>query len=209
MKITVSRAMTEIKTLQKRYNKVLAELNVIAVQKGEKLSGDNISIQPNDFSEAAKSSYQSAIDLMNRIVVIKKAIVSSNQSTTVVIAGKTMTVQEAIIEKNYIDNKKNLLSRLKDLYLGAKSHYECENKQNENIIEGIVNATTEKNSKSIIEARQKAEDMINSTKKLSFVDPIKVQEKIKKLEQEIEDFESNVDYSLSESNSTTMIEVPD
>ena len=209
MKITVSRAMTEIKTLQKRYNKVLAELNVIAVQKGEKLSGDNISIQPNDFSEAAKSSYQSAIDLMNRIVVIKKAIVSSNQSTTVVIAGKTMTVQEAIIEKNYIDNKKNLLSRLKDLYLDAKSHYEYENKQNENIIEGIVNATTEKNSKSIIEARQKAEDMINSTKKLSFVDPIKVQEKIKKLEQEIEDFESNVDYSLSESNSTTMIEVPD
>ena len=172
MKITVSRAMTEIKTLQKRYNKVLAELNVIAVQKGEKLSGDNISIQPNDFSEAAKSSYQSAIDLMNRIVVIKKAIVSSNQSTTVVIAGKTMTVQEAIIEKNYIDNKKNLLSRLKDLYLDAKSHYEYENKQNENIIEGIVNATTEKNSKSIIEARQKAEDMINSTKKLSFVDPI-------------------------------------
>ena len=41
------------------------------------------------------------------------------------------------------------------------------------------------------------------------IDPCKLSDKIKALEDEIEEFEANVDFALSESNALTQIEVGD
>lgn len=42
-----------------------------------------------------------------------------------------------------------------------------------------------------------------------FVDGINIADKIEKLTKEIEEFENNVDYVLSESNAITQISIPD
>ena len=53
---------------------------------------------------------------------------------------------------------------------------------------------------------KKAKESIESLYKVSFVDPIMIEEEIEKLDKEISDFKTEVDYVLSESNSTTFIE---
>ena len=41
------------------------------------------------------------------------------------------------------------------------------------------------------------------------IDPLTLEDKIKELEKEIDEFQKNVDFVLSESNSRTYIEIPD
>ena len=58
-------------------------------------------------------------------------------------------------------------------------------------------------------ARKEAEEYINRTREVSVIDPCAIDGLIKDLEDNISEFENNVDYALSESNSTTVINIPD
>ena len=58
-------------------------------------------------------------------------------------------------------------------------------------------------------ARKDAEAYVEKTKALSMVDPCEVSNLIEKTDEEITQFKTNIDYVLSESNSTTYIEIPD
>ena len=61
----------------------------------------------------------------------------------------------------------------------------------------------------VTELEKKAVEQIEGLYGVKFVDPLSLETIIKQLESEIEEFESNVDYALSESNSQTFIEIPD
>ena len=58
-------------------------------------------------------------------------------------------------------------------------------------------------------ARKEAEDYIEKTKAVALVDPCEIDKLVKALDEEITEFETNIDYALSESNSTTKISLED
>lgn len=69
-----------------------------------------------DFEKSVKSSYQSLTALVERKRKIKSAIVKSNASTEIAVAGEKMTVAEAIERKNSIEIEKNIKKNLASKY---------------------------------------------------------------------------------------------
>ena len=56
---------------------------------------------------------------------------------------------------------------------------------------------------------KRAVEQVESLYGVKFVDPLSLETLVKQLETEVEDFKNNVDFALSESNSTTFIEISD
>lgn len=210
MKISITRALSELKVLQKRFDKELAELKAISVQHGMVLRG-NVSIKPEDFKAKAKSMLESIEALERRILMIKTEIQQSNSVTLVKIGSKEMTVLEAIIQKSLIYNRKNILRSLKRQLEEANDQFEKAQSLNDSKVEKQLEDYSSKSSGSKIDSSLEKE-IRQSVEKLYpvlLIDPCNLSEKIKELEQEIEDFENNVDFALSESNALTLIEVGD
>jgi hypothetical protein len=211
MKYSITRALAERKVLIKRHEKAVKELELIAVQRGNRLVGDHSHIKSEDITDRVKSSYQSILDLERRIDEIKFQIDKSNLVTVIKIGTKEMTIQEALVLKNSIELRKSRLRKMKDLYRKAKLSYDESFEANRRIIEKTVADTisASKDGRIDSELEKNTANQINSLYEVKFVDPLSLEAIIKQLETEIEEFESNVDYALSESNSQTFIEVAD
>jgi uncharacterized small protein (DUF1192 family) len=209
MQISITRALSELKVLQKRFDKEVSQLAVISVQHGLTLM-KNSSVKPEDFSEKAKAQLQSVEDLQKRIHLIKTKIQQSNAITMVKIGTQEMTVLEAIIKKSLIENQKDLLARLKKQLILANDNFEAATMSNENkIAKQLEDATKNSTVKLDLEVEKQIKASVESLYPIKMIDPCKLSDKIKALEDEIEEFEANVDFALSESNALTQIEVGD
>lgn len=209
MQISITRALSELKVLQKRFDKEVSQLDVISVQHGLTLM-KNSSVKPEDFSEKAKAQLQSVEDLQKRIHLIKTKIQQSNAITVVKIGTQEMTVLEAIIKKSLIENQKDLLARLKKQLILANDNFEAATVSNENkIAKQLEDATKNSTVKLDLEVEKQIKASVESLYPIKMIDPCKLSDKIKALEDEIEEFEANVDFALSESNALTQIEVGD
>jgi hypothetical protein len=212
MKYSITRALAERKVLIKRHEKAVKELDLIAVQRGSRLMGGYSHIKPEDFIDKVKEAWQSVLSLETRIDAIKTQIDRSNLITTIKIGSKEMTIQEAIVMKNSICLKKDRLTKMKQSYRQALSANNDALEENRRRVEKTVADNTAASgamSKVDPELEKKAVEQIEGLYGVKFVDPLSLETIIKQLESEIEEFESNVDYALSESNSQTFIEIPD
>lgn len=213
MKYSITRALAERKVLIKRHEKAVRELTLIAVQRGNLLQGSYTHIKPEDFSERAKSMMQSILSLEARIDEIKYRIDQSNLVTMIKIGSREMTIQEALVLKNSITLKKERLKKMKSLYTTAKIEYNDAVEENRKKIDKEVSENTAailgSSSKPDTGIEERIKESVERTYSVVFIDPLSLEQEIAKLESEIEEFESNVDYALSESNSQTFIEITD
>jgi len=196
-KITITRALTELKTLDKRIQK--------AIDSGSFVDFKGQFHQPDPYVKKAEASYQSIMDLLERRKLIKSRIVMSNATTTVVICGKEMTVAEAIETKSSINHLENLLSRLKAQSAQAHRNVESLNDRVRRELERKTELTGDKDDGKvdIVDFSKKYMDMHG----VHLYDPIDISGKIEDLEGYITQFNSEVDCVLTEKNSTTFIEV--
>ena len=92
--MSLHRALSELKTLDKRIHKQIDDSKFVGVKhKNKKV---NLFQDEKEFIREAKADYQSIIDLITRKQKIKKAIVEANANTKVTVAGKEMTIADAI-----------------------------------------------------------------------------------------------------------------
>lgn len=207
-KLTLHRALTELKTIDDRIEKAIDSIEPIGSKQNDKLV--NGFYKQEDFEEKAKSTYQSIIDLIERKNKLKCAIVDANAVTKVKVAGKEMTIADAINFKLLIDYEKDLLEQLKVQNQEVKSGIEKKNAQVEQNALQLAQSALQKDNVKISD-----NDAIAITepyiKKNSYelVDPLKIETKIQELEEEITNFESDVDSTLSEVNAVTVIEIKD
>ena len=213
MKITITRALTELKNLKSRISSGMSDLSPFAVQRGNLLVG-NTAVKPEDFEKRAKADMQSVKDLLDRQFLIKSLIDKSNAKTIVKVGGKEMTIQEVLIKKSFIPQKAQLHSYLLRQYTRTQSVMDQAIKDNESMVNDMVRRQQEqsgtKSDKTEKENLIKQfSDMVNTNYPISLLDPNNAVSYIDALKKEIDEFEQEVDYVLSESNSTTFIELPD
>ena len=211
IEMTITRALSELKTLQSRYVKSINGLNLVAVKQGSKLRGPNASYKENDFVNNAIEGLQSSDALYARIIAIKSAIDKSNSTTTIKIGSREMTIQEALVYKKFVDLKKAKLQTLQRLAKSARADFEMAINENQSAIEKMISSTVGRDGTDSQKAtaRKEAEDYIEKTKAVALVDPWGGDKLVKALDEEITEFETNIDYALSESNSTTKISLED
>jgi hypothetical protein len=196
--------LSELKVLEKRFYSGIDDLHLIAVKHGLILRRPYSSIKSDDFKTKAEAGDQSIRAIEERIALIKKKIAEVNSKTTVTIGSREMTIQEALIEKStIIPLKEARLEKYKRLLTEARNQFDTAVMENEEKIQR--NIQDRKDVLTEIQAREE----IESTRKVEMVDPLNLAEKIKELEDEITDFKGNVDFALSEKNSTTYIQIED
>ena len=204
MEYSITRALAELKVLEKRFYSGIDDLHLVAVKHGLILRRPYSSIKLDDFKTKAEAGDQSVRAIEERIALIKKKIAEVNSKTMVKIGSREMTIQDALIEKStIIPLKEARLAKYKRLLTDARNQFDAAGMENEEKIQRNI-----QDRKDVITEMQAREE-IESTRKVEMVDPLNLAEKIKELEDEITDFKGNVDFALSEKNSTTYIQIED
>lgn len=204
-KYSIHRALAELKLLDKRITKTINNLQVVTCKKGDKLEY-NIAIAEEEFKAVVESDMQSVKDLITRRKEIKEKIVKSNAETLVTIAGKEMTVASAIERKESIKYEKKLAEELKNQLNNLKAIINNRNEQVEYSLERQLGNLTS-NPDADKELVLTFSEQYRNKEQFALVDPLNIEKVIEELENEIDSFESEVDYVLSTSNAITEIEV--
>ena len=205
-KMSIHRGLAELKLLDSRINRAIAEGIYCTHNKRSNQKIQGMEIQ--DFKDKViKSSFDKVEELIKRRQNIKSAIVKSNAMTDVEIAGNTMSVAEAIERKNSIEYDRDFLNKLKQQYSTALLNIERNNSTLTERADAQINALYQNKDNVDPSKIQSLKNDFIEENTFDLIDPISIKAKIDKLEKEIEEFEVEVDFKLSESNSLTMIEV--
>lgn len=208
-KMTVHKALAELKLLDDRIEKAIAE-GVYCV--ANKHSNDKIGGVPlDDYIKIMQGGYDKATDLINRRKAIKRAVVLSNAVAKVYVAGVEYTVAEAIEMKNHgVDFDKLLMNAMQKHYNTAQAKINLENNGGslEDRAEQYVTAIYgQKEGKTNTADIEKVRSDFLTANQYELVDPLHVLDKIENLEKRINDFMSEVDAALSVSNALTEITI--
>lgn len=206
-KMTIHKALCELKILDSRINNAISSARFCLANKhsNEKVNGVTV----EEYQETMKASYNKASDLIRRRETIKRAVVLSNAKTIVKIGGKEYTVAEAIEMNNHgIDLKLQLKNAMKKQYDSAMTAIISKNSVvDDKATEYVVGLFGQKESKTANEEYEKARKSYIEANTMELIDPVNILEKIEALEVEIADFTTEVDSALSVSNALTEITV--
>ena len=201
--MTATKALVELKLLDKRINSKINESLFVAVVRGEdKKTTQQVSIE--DATTEIKAGKQSITALIDRRNAIKTALVSANARVTVVVGKKTYTVAEAIERKNSICYEECMLQTMKMQYASAVQAIEQHNQrvdiEIQNLLKGLGDAKTL--DKTDVETTTK---LLRKSKEMHLHDPIGIRKQIDEMESNIDQFKADVDTALSVINATTTI----
>ena len=207
MEISITRSLNELKLLEARINRAITEGTYVALQIGNNKINGHMSVE--DFNKSAEAYDKKVKDLIRRRSAIKAAIVESNAVTTVSVSNEEMTVAQAIDEKNAIGYKKSYLHQLRSQYTLALRKLESENETVKVRLDKHLETSLGKDAKGKEDQVTLLTNSFNELNRAKLVDPLNLKAQIEALQEHIEGFESEVDFILSESNTRTLITIPD
>lgn len=199
--MSVTQALAEIKLLRKRIESCLGDASFTTVKTKKSL------LDADRFAAQARASYQSYTDLLARYNKLKSAITISNATTRVTIAGTEYTVAEAVERKRSIEFDRRLLEVLREQHLAAKQEYEVHTANEQMRVERLISSELGKDSKTSVDTVKALSDTFLAENKAEILDPLRIADRISSLNKEIEDFETNADWILSEANGRTTITI--
>lgn len=199
--ISVTRALAELKLLDARIEKAISEIKpTVCVSKKMNFNTDK-----NAFNSQAMAKYQSLNDLISRREKMKSAIMKSNSVTVVKIGTKEMTVCEAIEMKNSIRYKQQLLDMFRRQRNQVTMEFENHKQNVKKMIDSNISQLCNRDVKPDPSTIQDLTDMLWKNDPVEVYDPLNLDKEIESLTNEIEDFQKNVDFVLSECNALTKI----
>lgn len=210
MKITLNEALGKLKILDDRIYKKINDGIYIGYMKKKATSEYSTRLSKEEFEKKTRASINSVNDLIRKRNERKSKLIQANAETHLEIAGKEYTIATAIERKNSIEYEKAFLSKLKKVYnetLEIISKEDSRVKSRlEDKIDIILGSGDRKDSEELITAITKKSDEEDG---YIIVDPLNLKEIIDKMEEEIINFESEVDIKLTIANSTSFIELED
>lgn len=206
--MTVHKALSELKLLDDRINKVVTTSIFCAPNKhsNEKIGGVPIA----EAKKGMQGSYDKAMDLINRRKALKKAVVLSNAQTMVTIGGTEYTVAEAIEFKNHgIEFETNLSAIMDAQYRKAQAEI---NKQNGKDLESradqyVTAIYGQKEGKTNTDDIEKLRKEFLDANSYEMVDPLDIPKKVEEMSSRAAEFMAEVDSALSVSNALTQITI--
>ena len=194
--ITLVRGLTKLKTLDKQIQNLIQGTTFVSVE------GELRPVQ--NYVKSAPSTYQKINDLIEFRRKLKSAIITSNATTHITICDRTMTVAEAIEEKQSIKHKKLLLSTLRQQHSQYLREVETHNARIRSNLERETKFQSDDKKTETSEEYQRGYMKLHQ---IRLFDPIHVRKQIDDLDTYIREFECEVDHVLSESNAVTKITV--
>ena len=210
-KMTIHKALAELKTMDDRINKAIRETTYVLAVKhsAEKINGMTVA----NFKDKMKSGYQKVMDLIARRDAMKRAVVLSNATTKVQVGDKEMTVAEAIEMKNHgMEFRSQMLYQMNSAYLAAQNDLarnggEALEKKAEQYVLAVIAAQPKDSKMSVDSDAMKAlRQTYIENNTYDLVDPMDIAKVMETLDAEINEFNAEVDAALSVSNALNVIE---
>jgi hypothetical protein len=198
--MSISQALVELKLLKARIRKCTGASYVTVKTKTK-------TVDVVDFTKSAKANLQSYKDLLNRYNTIRSKVVVSNATTRVSVASVEYSVAEAVERKRSIEMEKTMLDVLRSQFKLANADIESHQKVQQDRLDKLLLQELGKDSKTNVDVVDALTETFLKNNKAELIDPLGLQEVIATMEKSIQDFESNVDWVLSESNGRTVIVV--
>lgn len=208
-KMTVHKALAELKTLDSRIMNAMNGATFVVANKhsNKKILGETIS----EFSKNAIAAKEKVTTLIARRNAIKKAVVLSNATTIVTVAGEEYSVAEAIEMKNhgillYADLRDKISSDYKEAQrIAERNNGEALEKRADDYVRSLYdNKADLKNLSAEAVATRNA---FIENQQYELVDPIDCKKTIEALDNKFNAYMVDVDSALSVSNAITEIEV--
>lgn len=208
--MSITRAITRIKTIEKQLNQLVDSQFVTTLTKREV---DNVTETYQEVLNKTKSNFDQFNDLFTELNRLKEAVRKSNEVTKVTIGGEELTVADALVYKNTIIHRSNFLDTITRENRTADSRVEQSKINADNkfatVRENFIKSTQGQDMSEdyiktvLIEEERRLQAALVEVK----VTGIKnVSEYIEAERKRIDTFIEEVDYVLSESNATTIIE---
>jgi hypothetical protein len=203
--ITITRALSELKLLEKRITKKVDSTDFITYKSRK----NNNTLNPEQFSNNSKGEYQSIIDLIDRRNKIKSAIILSNATQKVKLGNSELTIAEVIERKQSLTFYRALLEKLKQNRENVRSFMERNNQQVEADLQRIleVNFGKSSNTKTNSDDIENISKVYRENNRTELLDPINIDKKIIELEKLMDEYDREANFVLSESNAITKISV--
>ena len=192
---------SELKLLRKRLGTALEDAKFVTMVTKKSM------VDRGRFETQSRASMQSYRDLLERYYKIKSAIVRSNAVTEVVVAGRTYSMAEAVERKRSIEQERNLLTVMMNQHAVTTAEYERHCAAEQARVDRMLAVELGKDSKTNIEVVKSLTEAILTENRAEVLDPLNIAALIGETKKSIEEFETNVDWVLSESNGKTIITV--
>lgn len=211
-KMSVAKALTELKILDRRIQTEIGDLKAVTLKQGNRLPAGQA--DEKEFVRDAKASFQKVTDLIGRRKAIKSAVTVSN-ATQIISFGEgegatSMTVAEAIEHKNSVEYDTLLRNKLRDQFQTTTFQVDRMNLEVDNKIQAHIRelqGDKDKGHAPKSEDYEAVEKLYTEKWGAKLVDPLKASKKVDALTEGIDDFTLNVDVLLQESNAKTVIDV--
>ena len=206
--ITITRALSKIKTLTNQLNDDLKSNQFMTTAPNNMIGSESY----NKLVKSLESNKESFDSKIAQIINLKKLIAKSNLETTIVVSEKEVSVTEALAMKETMAIYSKFFLSLRKQYTKATEEV---NLANSRIHAAISGNTSEISSSSDIKNEDLEERLALNAKQLQESMGIKVitgsyetgEEYLEAIKDYVNNFVSEIDYLLSEHNSTTLIEV--
>lgn len=206
--MTVTDALAELTLLEKRIDSARFQLDdntlIAVVEVGKVPTGYR---SRDEHATQARASLQRVDALIARRRGIKRAIVLSNASTTVAVAGQEMTVAEAIEMKNFITYSQSIVDTMQEAHASTRKEYETARARVKERLDKLAMEVLGKNTSA--DKYQSLADSFLEREGVELLDPTNLAEQIENRQAFVQQFESTVDRVLSISNARNNIDVPD
>ena len=216
IQITIHRALAKIKTTEKRIHALLQDgvfVSSVVGQTQVTPSGRSV----KDVSAEIRSNYDSVVSLLDNYEALKLAVIRSNSGITKETSGleetkigdKDMLVAEIIAKQKYaMPLRKEFIHTLAGQLNKVSREIERVNARVHdnlpNVLSNIANGSKETLSEAQVSSISETYYQNNSC---FIVDPLKLQDTIKKLQKDYDEFMDEADSRLSEVNALKLIEV--
>ena len=200
--MSITQALPELKRLDKQMQKIIYDVGSWVT-----IRHTNAPVDVEKHRKETEAAFQSYQALAKNRDAIKKAVVQSNAVTRVKVGTWEGTVAEAIEYKNSIKYKQNLVERMQETLLEKRSEYERLKEQVDGRLERLLTSELGKDVKTNPETITALTNTFRENNKVELVDPLDFAKRVAEMEEEIDSFNTNVDWVVSESNAKTMIEV--
>lgn len=199
--ISITRALAQVKSLNDRIARGTAVPFITAQIGGKHATGKPL----QEVELSLKAALQSVQDLIAQRNSLKSAIVRSNAVAKVVIAGKEMTVAEAIERKTSIALEQNLLHNLRAQQQQVNASVERTNVDVQKRLETLLVTAVGKDRQTSAAELEAITGPFKAQNEAKAVDPSDLTKVIDAMSTEIDAFLLEVDFALSEVNATTLI----
>jgi hypothetical protein len=202
VRMSVHRGLAELKLYDNKINSVMLNPFIASAKMSDKTIGGKTIEEVEDDIDG---NFHKLIALIKNRDALKSAIVKSNAETTVMIGSQEMTVAEAIERKGSISYKRTFLNILTKQFTAVNNFVNNSNEQLQPKLENHLQSVLAE--KRDVETVKQLTKLFEDKHKYILIDPCHVQNYISRLTEEVEEFSTQVDYVLSESNATTFFDV--